>query len=148
MLHLDRALRGSLLSGAVLAAACSRDTITSPSAELSSGHRVRAVAPTTSSVFPIGDTYLKGGTPNRNQGTETILRVQDSGNNRILIAFSTSDIAALVGDGSLVSATLQFTIADNGNNWGTSGRTISARRCGRWTAVSRVRGTPPPPARR
>lgn len=121
-------LRASLLTCAVLGVACGRDEVTSPVSTQYRRSPSLTVVPSTSVVIASGDTYLKGGTPNKNQGTELILRVQDSGNNRVLVAFSTSDISAAVGAGSIVSARIQLTISDNGNNWGTSGRAISLHR--------------------
>ena len=75
-----------------------------------------------------GDTYLKAGTPNTNEGASTFVRVQQSGPNRALIRFSQSEIQAAVDGGILVSAKVRMTIIDNGNNWGTTGRTVDVHR--------------------
>jgi cell wall-associated NlpC family hydrolase len=73
------------------------------------------------------DTYLKQGTPNKNQGTEPILRIRDSGNNRALIYFD--DIqSAVPSSANIISARIQLTITDNGDNWGTTGRTVDIHR--------------------
>ena len=74
------------------------------------------------------DTYLRSGSANQNQGTETLLRIQQSGNNRALLQFDSSQITAAVGSGTLVSATLELYIEHNGNNWGASGQTVSVHR--------------------
>ncbi len=66
----------------------------------------------------IRDSY--GGAP--------FIRMQSSGSNRGLVRFDQSALQATVGDGTLVSATLRFTITDNGNNWGASGRTVDVHR--------------------
>ncbi len=74
------------------------------------------------------DTYLRSGSPNRNQGTDDILRLQSSGDNRALVRVTASDISQAVGPGRLVSATLELFIHSNGDNWGTTGRTVDAHR--------------------
>src|SRR5258706_220577 len=76
----------------------------------------------------ISDTYLKSGSPNQNLGTATFLRIQQSGSNRSLVRFDNTQIASAVGPGTLVSATLQLYIQDNGNNWGANGQTVAAHR--------------------
>src|SRR5262249_27256471 len=50
------------------------------------------------------DTYLRQGNPNQNQGSESILRLQESGNNRILLSVSSTDLQSAVGIHSVVSA--------------------------------------------
>jgi hypothetical protein len=80
------------------------------------------------------DTYLRSGSANQNQGTESILRIQMSGNNRALVRFEQGAIAQTVGTGTLVSATLRLFIEHNGNNWGANGSTVSAHRItANWT---------------
>ncbi len=82
-------------------------------------------------LVPVGDTYLRSGAPNQNQGTLPTLRVQSSGDNRALIRFDSAQLAALPG---AVTATLTLTIADNGENWGSTGRPIALHRVTRaWT---------------
>lgn len=82
------------------------------------------------------DTYLRQGAPNQNQGADTILRIQASGNNRILVAFSTSDLVTAVAGKSLVSAKLVFKISDNADNWGTTGRLLDIHRLtSQWTEL-------------
>jgi hypothetical protein len=89
---------------------------------------VSAQSSTTVTLAASGDTYLKGGTPNTNEGASTFVRVQQSGPNRALVRFSQSEIQAAVDGGILVSAKVQMTIIDNGNNWGTTGRTVDVHR--------------------
>lgn len=84
--------------------------------------------PPSPSLTSIADTYLRSGQANQNQGYETILRVQDSGNNRALFRIDQAAIAAFVGPGSLQSAKVRLYITDNGNNWGPAGRTVSVHR--------------------
>ncbi len=88
----------------------------------------------TTILDPSSDTYLKSGSPNQNLGTSTFLRIQQSGSNRPLVRFDSPQIAAAVGAGALVSATLQLYIQDNGNNWGASGQTVGVYRLSKdWT---------------
>src|SRR6185437_520341 len=74
------------------------------------------------------DTYIRGGSPNSNQGSSLILRLQQSGPNRALIAFDSAALVQAVGSDSVASATLQLTIASAGDNWGTTGRSIELHR--------------------
>lgn len=103
---------GSLLCGAVLLLTVGAAT----------------VGAQTIAIPASGDTYLKSGSPNQNQGSEGVLRVQSSGHNRALVKFDPSAIAAAVGSGSLVSARLELSIASNPGNWGAEGRTVDAHR--------------------
>ncbi len=80
------------------------------------------------SVFATADTYLKSGSPNKNQGTETILRTQDLGNNRALVRFDPAAIATAVGASTLTRARLRLHIVFNANNWGTNGRAVAVHR--------------------
>jgi hypothetical protein len=82
----------------------------------------------TVTLAPIGDTYLRSGSANQNQGSDTILRVQQSGNNRALVRFDQAAIVTTVGSGTLASATLELYIQTNANNWGTTGRSVDALR--------------------
>ena len=80
------------------------------------------------SVTAAADTYLKNGTPNKNQGTESFLRIRSNGKNRTLVRVEQDDIVAALGGAELTSAILELTISDNGNNWGTIGRTVDIHR--------------------
>lgn len=82
---------------------------------------------TESSIEAAADTFLKQGSPNQPQGDETFLRIRSSGHNRALVRIDHADVVAAVGDATLVSATLELTILDTGENWG-SGRTIDLHR--------------------
>jgi len=70
------------------------------------------------------DGFLRQGAPDTNEGGNDQLRIQSSGKNRVLVAFDLSG----VDRAGLVRATLRLTISDIANNWGTSGRTVSAHR--------------------
>ncbi|NJL29623.1 MAG: DNRLRE domain-containing protein, partial [Thermoanaerobaculia bacterium] len=76
----------------------------------------------------LADTYLRDGSPNQNQGTEDLLRIRSSGKNRALVRFDLGGVAELVD--TLESATLELFIANNGNNWGTNGRTVDVHALG------------------
>jgi hypothetical protein len=73
-------------------------------------------------VDAIGDTYVRCGSPNQNQGSEPIIRLQSSGKNRALLFFDPAAIHAAVAGGALSSATLEHAIDDAASNWGATGR--------------------------
>ncbi len=79
-------------------------------------------------LLPIADSYIKQGGQNENEGGSNMMRLQSSGKNRGLVQFSQEEIEEAVGNSENYTATLQFTITDNGNNWGTNGRTIDLHR--------------------
>ncbi len=81
----------------------------------------------TSTLPAVADTYLRLGSPNQNQGQETVLRVQQSGSNRALVRMDQAAIAAAVGSGSLASATLELYVTGSGS-WGSTGRTVDLHR--------------------
>jgi hypothetical protein len=83
--------------------------------------------PPSPTLTSAGDTYLKQGQPNQNQGYETILRVQASGNNRALVQIDQGAIEQFVGEGAIESAKLRLHITDNTNNWG-GGRPVNVHR--------------------
>ncbi|MCP4663093.1 MAG: DNRLRE domain-containing protein, partial [bacterium] len=72
------------------------------------------------------DTYLRQGSPNQNQGGESVLQVRSSGHNRALVRFNDDEMAAALNGGTLIAATLELFIQDNGDNWGADGRTVDA----------------------
>ena len=74
------------------------------------------------------DTYVKSGSANQNQGDEPALRVRQDGKNRALLAFEPTAINNALAGGALLSATLELSIIDNGNNWGSAGRTLDLHR--------------------
>jgi RHS repeat-associated protein len=76
----------------------------------------------------VADTYLRQGSANQNQGSESILRVRQSGKNRALVRFDAAEIASTLAIATVRTAHLELAIAKNGNNWGSSGRTIDAHR--------------------
>jgi len=75
-----------------------------------------------------GDTYLRSGSPNQNQGSEPILRLQSSGKNRGLLFFDAVAIRNAVSGGTLATATLELTIDSAATNWGDTGRPITLHR--------------------
>jgi|WetSurMetagenome_2_1015567.scaffolds.fasta_scaffold00385_8 hypothetical protein len=85
-------------------------------------------APTLTILTPVADTYIKNGHQNENEGASTFFRLQSSGHNRALIKFDEQQIQQAVGDALTFTATLQLTISDNGNNWGSNGRSIDLTR--------------------
>lgn len=91
-------------------------------------HLPVAAAAQTQTLVASGDTHLKSGSANQNQGFETILRLQSSGNNRALVRFDSGAITSAIGAGSLAEARLELDIASNADNWGSAGRTVDAHR--------------------
>lgn len=85
-------------------------------------------APQTLSLPASADTFIRSGQSNSNQGAGVYMRLQSSGSNRALLKFDQSSLASQIGSGTLISAKLRLTIADNGNNWGASGRTVNLQR--------------------
>lgn len=95
-----------------------------------------AYAASTFTLNAVSDTYLRKGSPNKNQGTESILRLRDGGDNRALVRFDQAAIVQQVAGGQLVSARLELTISRNGDNWGPAGRTIDLHRMTKaWTEL-------------
>lgn len=80
------------------------------------------------SLSASADTYLRSGAPDTNEGGSSFLRLRASGDNRALVRFDQAALQAAVGSGSLVSATLELQITENADNWGSTGRTVSAYR--------------------
>lgn len=74
------------------------------------------------------DTYLRSGAPNTNEGASEFLRVREAGDNRALVRFDQAAIAAVIGDRTLLAATLVMDVANNGNNWGMQGRSVDLHR--------------------
>lgn len=87
-------------------------------------------------LTPTGDTYLRSGNANQNQGTATFLRVQSSNPNRSLVQFDAANLASQVGSNTVATAKLRLYIGTNGNNWGASGRTVDVHRLSvTWTEL-------------
>lgn len=84
--------------------------------------------PVTIAFSSSADTYVRSGSDNRNAGAGTFMRLQDSGDNRSLVKFDQTAMQSQIGIGQVLSAKLRVTIVDNGNNWGTTGRTIDIHR--------------------
>lgn len=67
------------------------------------------------------DTFVSSGRPNLNEGANRRIRVRNE-NARGLLRFDQVAMRALIGDGTLLSATLELTIADKARRFGTKGR--------------------------
>ena len=71
------------------------------------------------------DSFLRNGSPNTNEGANPNLIIQGSGEKRVVVAFDQNQISSAISPGeSIASAKLRLYIVDNGNNWGTGGKTI------------------------
>jgi hypothetical protein len=82
----------------------------------------------TTTLEASADTFVRSGSPNQAKGSDTLLRIQASGDNRALVRFDPAAIAAAVGSGSLASARLQLYIQTNADNWGAHGQPVDAVR--------------------
>lgn len=89
---------------------------------------VNPALPVTVTFNSAGDTYLRSGEPNRNQGAGLFMRLQANGNNRSMVRFDQATLESAIGNGTVLSAKLRLTITDNGNNWGTTGRPVDLHR--------------------
>ncbi|GEM_PF-6869100 len=83
------------------------------------------------SFSPIADTYVRESTPNKNHGTESILRI--SRKNRALLKFDQNLIQQTIGTSAIISAKLKFTIAKDGKNWDKGGAVHVLRMTRDWT---------------
>lgn len=84
--------------------------------------------PVTVTVNAASDTNVRSGQDNRNYGASEFMRIQSSGNNRALVKFDQDEIETIIGDGTILTAKVQLTITDNGNNWGSFGRPVDIHR--------------------
>lgn len=84
--------------------------------------------PVTVTINSSGDSYVKSGQDHRNYGAGEFMRIQSSGSNRSIVKFDQGEIQSAIGSGTLISAKVQLTITDNGNNWGSSGRSVDIHR--------------------
>jgi YD repeat-containing protein len=72
----------------------------------------------------VGDTFIRAGLPNENEGGADVLSVQNSTRHRTLLFFDTPAISAAVGSGTLISARIDLFVDSNGGGWGP-GRPIA-----------------------
>lgn len=75
-------------------------------------------------LLSIKDSFLRSGADDTNEGANERLRIQNSGDNRVVVGFDLTGVSIA----GLQSATLILNIAENSNNWGTTGRVIDAHR--------------------
>ncbi len=103
--------------------------------------------PVTATLDSSVDTYVRSGQDNRNVGGGEFMRIRADGDNRALVRFDQNVIQSAIGSGTVLSAKLRLTIVDNGDNWGTTGRTVDAHRLiADWTegnGTENDRGTGP-----
>jgi hypothetical protein len=97
---------------------------------------VSAAAPATSypssggetkTLLANADTFVRAGDTNANQGAWSYLRVRASGENRALVRFDQAQLAAAIGTGRLVSATITLDILRS-SGWSKTRGTISVHR--------------------
>lgn len=68
------------------------------------------------------DSFVRSGADDTNEGANERLRIQSSGHNRAVVKFDISSISTV----GLQTATLVLNIAENSNNWGSTGRLVDA----------------------
>ncbi len=79
------------------------------------------------------DTFLRDGAANRNSGGEAELQL--SGNQRAVLRVDQAAVAAAVGSGRVVSASLELFVR-SANGWGSDGRLVEAHRVtASWTEM-------------
>jgi len=83
--------------------------------------------PITVTFTSSADTNVRSGQGNRNYGGGDFMRIQSSGDNRALVQFDQGQLQSSIS-GAVLSAKLRLTIVDNGNNWGSTGRTVDVHR--------------------
>jgi hypothetical protein len=71
------------------------------------------------------DAFLRQGSANQNHGSDATLQL--SGDGHVLLRFDQAAIAAAVGSGRLVSASLELFV-HSASNWGADGRPVEAHR--------------------
>ena len=93
------------------------------------------------------DSFVQRLAANSNEGKSPNLPVMD-GTNRALIGFQETDIVQAATGKTLQNAKLRLFITNNGNNWGTNGRTIEAHKLlddwtegNGWNLGNNIRGT-------
>ena len=79
------------------------------------------------------DSYLRGASPDTNEGASSFLRIESTGPDRALVRFDQATIASTVGAGTLQSASLELFIEVNDNNWGTGSEVDVHRVTTDWT---------------
>ncbi|HTV20792.1 MAG TPA: DNRLRE domain-containing protein, partial [Polyangiaceae bacterium] len=84
----------------------------------------RAAVISNTTLTVLGDTFIRQGIPNQNEGNENFLSVQMGSVHRTLLYFDTPALRAAVGNGTLVSARIDLFITSNGGGWGP-GRPIA-----------------------
>ncbi len=133
---LTLALIIALVAVSLVYIGCQKDeSLSSPTAPVTTDaptvtalHKAQGDNNLTANLPASADTYVRRGAPNTNEGASPIMRLQAAGDNRALIRIDQGAITSLIGHGKLVSAALELEILENGNNWGKTGRVISAYR--------------------
>ena len=94
---------------------------------LDAGDARAQAAPETLTLTAVKDSFLRSGSADRNEGANPGLRIQASGNNRVVVGFDPAAIDAFLDANTLTAATLVLTIAENADNWGPNNdRTVDA----------------------
>jgi YD repeat-containing protein len=128
------AMQALLGSAALLVSGCGTNDTPAPSPTTKVGSApvsargalgtARAALVTNTVLTVSGDTFVRQGIPNGNEGADAELSVQNSSIHRTLLFFDTPGIRAAVGSGTVTSARMDLFISTNAGGWG-SGRPIS-----------------------
>jgi len=149
-LCLGRGPARQLLLGSftALAAGCQPSDVT-PSAQ-SRGAKAdvvlgtaRAAVISNTTLNVVGDTFVRQGIPNQNEGTDSFLSVQIGSVHRTLLYFDMAALRDAVGSGTLISARIDLFITSNGGGWGPgrpiaihSMRQASAENAATWSCAA------------
>ncbi len=81
-------------------------------------------------LYPTDDTFIRAPLPDTVHGDQPITRIDEAGDNRVLLRFASAAIAAELAalGGGLSSATLQLFVEFNPQNWGS----------GHWVDIHRL----------
>ena len=100
-------------------------TVTCTATDASTNQASCTFKVTVSGAFLVNaDSFIRDGADNTNEGGNNLLRIQSSGHNRVLVRFNLAGVSTV----GLQSATLVLTIAENADNWGSTGRLVDAHR--------------------
>lgn len=84
---------------------------------------VLMLTPAAETFTALGDSFLRAGADNTNEGANPNLVIRADGKNRVLVTF---DLAGL--SGPVAQASLRLYAVHNADNWGNTGRTLDAHR--------------------
>jgi hypothetical protein len=135
-ISLPRLLLAVLLTGAVgsAAAAVTRVGTASFVDSTPAGGNAFSTSDFVSTLYASADTYLAGGAPDQNESSNAFLRVQQTGPDRSLLTFDSTELSDAANGRPVLRATLRLYIETNGDDWnGGSGTLDTHRVTASWT---------------